>query len=448
MRIVRLAEDSGSALLVSLLTTGIMALVLASYLVLIEHQATSMMRSLSWNAGIPVAEAGVEEALTQLSANGTNMVANNGWAMVHNKYLMKTRLVDGQPCVVGVSTSLPPVIVAQGMVPAPRRTNLISRTVKVRTRHNYLFMRGMIARLNVRLNGNNINVDSYDSGDPNYSTNGRYDPAKHKDQGTVATNSGDPNMFSTGNANIWGKIATGPGGLASAGPNSCVGNEAWHAAGNKGIQPGAATDDMNMCFYDVICPVSNGAFTPPSGTVDGTNYNYIVGQGDWIVTSKTFGGKVLVSGHARLLVTSDVQFSGSDYLYIQPGASLELYVAAPNASLGGQGVQNDTGQACNFVYYGLPTNTSLSYSGNAAMVGAIYAPNADFTLGGGGRNVYDFAGASVTRTVIMNGHFNFHYDERLAFAGPHRGYIATSWDEVRHTWDDILAADLDLEQVN
>jgi hypothetical protein len=443
------ARPSGSALLMSLLIVGVMAVALGSYLMLIQNEAHAMMRSISWNSGIPVAEAGLEEALTHISVCGTNSFQNNGWVLTQGKFLMKTRLVDGQPYVVGISMSLPPVIVAQGKTLAPLGTNYISRTLKVRTCFNALFAKAMVARLAVKLNGNDIDVDSFDSGDPTYSTNGCYDQSKRKDNATVATNSGDPNMLSAGNANIRGKIATGPGGLAGAGPNSCIGSNAWHDAGKKGIQPGAATDDMDVSFFPVTCPVKLSSFSPPSETVGATNYNYVMGDGDWTITGgQSFGGKVLVNGRARLLVTSDISFSGSDYIYIQPGASLELYVSAPHASLGGQGIQNDTGLASSFVYYGLPANTSLSFSGNAAFVGAIYAPDADFSMGGGGKNTYDFAGACVTRTITMNGKFNFHYDERLALAGPNRGYIATSWDELRQTWDEILSANLDLESLN
>lgn len=440
-------NNHGSAFLMSLITAAVMGLALASYLGLVQHQANATMRSLTWNSGIAVAEAGIEEALTQISVNGTNHVANNDWVLTQNKYMLKSRYVGGELCIVGISTAMPPVIVAEAKVRAPLSTNRISRTVKVKTCLNSLFAKGMVARLNVTLNGNNISVDSYDSGDPNHSDNGRYISSKRKDNGTVATNSGDPNMFSTGNANIWGKIATGPGGLASAGPNSCIGNNQWHADGEKGIQPGAATDDMNMSFYDVTCPFVSG-FTPSSGTVGGTNYTYVLGSENYVISgSQTFGGKVIVTGKASLLVSSDVQFSGSDYIYIQPGASLALYVSAPKASLGGGGVQNDTGTPNSFIYYGLPTNKSLSYSGNAGMVGAIYAPDADFSMGGGGQTIYDFAGACVTRTITMNGKFNFHFDERLASVGPNWGYIATSWDEVRATWDQILASNADLDQV-
>ncbi len=98
--------------------------------------------------------------------------------------------------------------------------------------------------------------------------------------------------------------------------------------------------------------------------------------------------------------------------------------------VGGNGVVNESGNAASFLYFGLPSNTEIVFGGNAAFTGAIYANHADFTLGGGGNNTYDFVGASVTRSVKMNGHFNFHYDENLANVGPSRGFIPTSWAEL------------------
>jgi hypothetical protein len=99
-------------------------------------------------------------------------------------------------------------------------------------------------------------------------------------------------------------------------------------------------------------------------------------------------------------------------------------------SVQGNGVINQSGQASNFSYYGLPSNTAVAFGGNDAFVGTIYAPNADFTLGGGGNDNLDFIGASVTKTVKMNGHYHFHYDEDLARAGDKRGYVPASWTEL------------------
>ncbi len=47
----------------------------------------------------------------------------------------------------------------------------------------------------------------------------------------------------------------------------------------------------------------------------------------------------------------------------------------------------------------------------------------------GDSTVTDFVGASVSRTVRMNGHFKFHYDESLKLLAG-RGYIVTDWKEL------------------
>jgi hypothetical protein len=96
----------------------------------------------------------------------------------------------------------------------------------------------------------------------------------------------------------------------------------------------------------------------------------------------------------------------------------------------GNGVVNESSLAENFMSFGLPSNTAIDFGGNGAFAGAIYAPNADFTLGGGGNDAVDFAGASVTKTVTMNGHFNVHYDEALGRIGGDRGYLPVSWAEL------------------
>src|SRR5262249_34831446 len=207
------------------------------------------------------------------------------------------------------------------------------------------------------------------------------------------------------------------------------------------------TDDMNVSFDDVQVPFAS-ALPPVGGTVGSLltgliTYDYILTDGNWMISSPLkFGGKGLVIGNAVLYVTSDVAFSGNEFIDIKPGGSLKLYVSAPNASIGGKGVQNETGNAVNFSYYGLPSNTSLTYGGNGGLVGTVYAPQADFTLGGGGSTGNDFSGASITRNVKMKGQYNYHYDENLTRNGPNRGWIAVSWDETAKTWADIRANNL------
>jgi len=91
---------------------------------------------------------------------------------------------------------------------------------------------------------------------------------------------------------------------------------------------------------------------------------------------------------------------------------------------------NLTGNAINFGFFGLPSLTSIVWSGNNQYVGTVYAPEGDFTCGGGGNNTMDYQGACVVKTVTMNGKFNFHYDENLKRNGPMSGFQVASWKEM------------------
>jgi hypothetical protein len=311
----------------------------------------------------------------------------------------------------------------------------VQRKVMVNTRQDALFAKAMVADEKINLNGNNITTDSFDSANPDYSTpDGLYDPTKRKANGDIATNFDvvDESGISVGNAKIFGKVSTGPGAKVSIGPNGKVGDTAWHAgSSNSGIQPGWSSDDMNVDFPVVDEPYGT-ALRPPGDTVDGVTYNYILSSGNWMISTGTFGGKVLVTGDATLYVKegAGINFTGNDSIRIAPGGSLNLYVGSSSANIGGNGVLNETGNAINFFYHGLPSNTSLSLTGNGEFTGVIYAPDASFNLNAGGSDETDFIGASMTKTATMNGKFQFHYDENLARIGPLRGYIITGWNEI------------------
>jgi choice-of-anchor A domain-containing protein len=100
------------------------------------------------------------------------------------------------------------------------------------------------------------------------------------------------------------------------------------------------------------------------------------------------------------------------------------------ASFTGSQTIVDNGGATNLAYWGLPGNTSITLGGNASFVGTIYAPEADFSLGGGGNSNFDFIGSVIARSISMNGHFSFHFDENLLRVGAARGYAATTWKEL------------------
>ena len=65
--------------------------------------------------------------------------------------------------------------------------NYIGRGVRVNTTRDYLFTHAMVAKGQIDMKGNNVTTDSFNSSDPNYSTNTQYTSTKRKAKGDVAT---------------------------------------------------------------------------------------------------------------------------------------------------------------------------------------------------------------------------------------------------------------------
>src|SRR5205823_14536818 len=137
-------------------------------------------------------------------------------------------------------------------------------------------------------------IDSFDSGDTNYSTGGIYDAAKATDHAVVATDSTNSGCVgSGGGALVKGFVKTGPGGAYKFGGNASVGDSAWVNGGNRGVQPGRYVNDMNVYFPNVPAPTVTGWTIPLKLTylVGGTNYNYsLLGSvGNYQMPSLTIG---------------------------------------------------------------------------------------------------------------------------------------------------------------
>jgi hypothetical protein len=273
-----------------------------------------------------------------------------------------------------------------------------------------MFLGALVARLNISLQGNNILVDSYDSGDPNHADpSGRYDPNKRKAGGDVFSAEG---FLNVGNADIKGKLYSSPlnFGQYSVGPSGSVGELAWSG---PGIQAGWYLTNFHWALPDVKPPYATGI--PPFEGLGTTNlwdlfdaeYKY---DGNLSATnSKTIG----VAGNATLYVTGSFNFSGT--INIAPGGSLKLYVGGTTTHLGR--VINP-GTAFGFQYYGLPANTTITWSGNSNYVGTIYAPQAALSLGGSG--AVNLQGACVVKSANLSGDFSINFDENLKRRGPKR----------------------------
>jgi hypothetical protein len=295
----------------------------------------------------------------------------------------------------------------------------------------------MIVKQSYTANGYNVETDSYDS------TQGAYDPNSAGTNGDIVTLSTNANSVSIGNGKINGTVHTPAGGkqgvTATIGSNGSVGDANWVDGANTGFQSGHFKDDFNQTdFPDATLPNVPAWYTPTAGTApDGLSYTYVLSSSTptYKVNGNVTGSIYVGKPNTVLYVTGNVSIgsggggSAPPQIHIGPGASLTIYVAGATTSISGNGLVNDTGQAKNFQYYGLPTNTSIDITGNGAFYGTIYAPQADLNLKGSGNSSYeDFTGSSITKTTKMTGNFKFHYDESLIYLTTIGGYDAISWD--------------------
>ncbi len=453
-----------SVLIVTLIITAILGTTLAAYLLMVQNQNLSVVRSQTWNSSMAVTEAGIEDGLQLLNKYAGNFIGLTNWTLTYaadgwtatstpNVYYIRRYIgpnyydlyvtnlfVDGATiCSLGhVAENNPYAYAPQTMfagigLTAPQTLPTINRQVYVRTKVDPLFNVAMAALQTIDISGHNVTSDSFNSADTNYSTLGLYDPAKREAHGDIVTDDTIVNALNMGNATIYGSIKTGPNGSIQCGPNGLVGDLNWTG---PGIETNHSANDMNVLFPDVVEPAGSLLWTyPPLYTgapINGQTYQYVFPtSGNYTIASITGGVFIGTNANVQIRVTSAISISGGAGIVISPGGSLKIYMVGASASFGGQGVGNQTGNAASFYYFGLPSNTSLSFSGNASFIGAIYAPEADFNLKGSGNSTTtDFVGSSVTKSVKMTGNYNFHYDENLRRNGMGHAYVPVWWQEA------------------
>jgi len=427
-----------------MMATGIIGIMLAAYLTLVKSQTQSVARSQTWNTTVSLIEAGMEEAMAHLNAHGTTNLACDDWTPVGTKYVSRPRELGEGFYVVSIDQWLPgtnctPVIESRAFLTPPvlvvstgfegpfvaaagvelTPSGKMARGVRSNAKVDALFSKGLVAKGQIDMNGNNIRTDSFDSLNSSYSNNGRYDSGRAKANGDVATDSSLVNSVSVGNADIHGSVSTGPKGSVQVGPSGSV--------------TGKITDDMNVAFKEVTVPFASGGYlTAPTRvnvTINGITYGAVFdGPANFKITSLPGNAKILFTGTVSIWLPNEYRQTGNGEIDLADGAKVAIY-AGSAFSVSGNGMINN-GDSSRMIIYGLPGCTSISLGGNAAFTGCIYAPSADFSMSGGGNTTYDFAGASITKSVTLNGHFNFHYDEALRNRGPIRGFVMTSWDEM------------------
>jgi len=421
MKILRHNREQGSVLVTSLIVGLAAGITLASYLVLISNRYRMTVRSMDWNKAMPVLESGIEEALTHLHDEFTNL-SLNGWTAgtlsgqpVFSKF--RTNYSDGSYFWTAIVTNgyfTNPIIYSSGFVPVPLGKGYICRTVKVLTSRALEFPNAVAASGLINFNGNNGTVDAYNS------CNGSYGGTNSHIATSMVTSYNANPAITMGNGKMYGTLDTGAGGTVTVGPNGSVGDSNWLAT-SSGIDPGYTNANVTQSFSSNSPPANYSSWGPPLTITNAT----VLNGGNFQVSSlssSSSGSPIIVTGPSTLYVSGNVSISGNGYIQILPGGSLTVYVAG-NASLGGQGVINGTSSPENFSYIGLAGNTSINFAGSTAFYGTINAPEADFTAGGGA----DIYGAAIVKSFTIGGSAGFHYDQCAGLLG---NLVVTSWQET------------------
>lgn len=447
--------DAGNILVVTLIVATVLAISLTSFLYLTNVRSHSVARSQLWNESLTVAEAGIEDGMafvnkfagSQSFTNWINTYSQDNW---QNSGIVfwTTRYLDAAQTryytVYVTNSAGGPVIRSTGYVPNSSWAGTgkpLSRTILVGTTTDPYFNAAMAALGNIDLKGNNIATDSFDSSATNYP--GYWTNTIRMANGDVVTDTTITNSdLNVGNANVAGHIKTGPNGILLFNANASVGDLPWVDLPTPGIEPGYYRNDMNVKFRDVQLP--NVSWLNPGtagvggqGTApDGNSYSHIF-------TAAATGGYYILNDSGDIYVGTNVSVTVKVINSVGTFAPNNLYVAGTGANSGkfvayvdcpninlGTSDKPQSGIAGNMVFLGTTNVTSLSYKGNGDFTGAMYMPEADFQLAGGGSGIIDFIGSSVTRTVQMNGHYHFHYDEALKKWSPDNDYIAAGWREL------------------
>ncbi len=443
-------KTQGQVLLVCVGIAAVLGISLAAIFAYTSNQFTAVARSQAWNESLVMAEAGVEDAMQFINKYSNTSTAGSSWyttaagdnwsSPAANVYYVR-RYINSNYYDAYITNSNPsqPTIRVTGVKRwrlSSGGDSLVDRTVIVTTGTSSLFQGGVLSKGGITLNGNVV-VDSFNSQNPLYSTNGQYIASKRKDGGNIATV--DSNIVATvsvgGSVDVFGKVYTGPGDTITVNGGGTIGSLGWNAT-NSGIQPGWTQSDLNIAIPDAqVPPFSTGLGLPTKTTytLNGTNYSnsYLLTAGNYKQVSNvnlTSSEKILVQGAVKIHLVGSLSMAGNSQIIIGTNSSLTIY-ASSSLDFSGGGVANGARYATNLTVYGQTNNTSIKVSGGAEFVGVIYAPYANYTQTGGGSTDMNFSGSVVAKTVTLSGKSQIHYDESLIGTPVGPTYVVTSWKE-------------------
>jgi hypothetical protein len=288
-------------------------------------------------------------------------------------------------------------------------------TVEQRTLPPFRF--ALVADSGIDLVGAGVMIDSFDSGNTNY-TNGQYDSALASDKGDIGVYASSQTIVNVSNANVYGHVLSSTNGLLKVGPVGSVGSIVWHLTGHKGIEKGFLRTDMMCTTRNVLVPFENGEYKSSDDgpqNVNGTQYAMVFGGGNYKLESLSLSNSyALVLGNVSLWVPQGFSLIATSRIDIVSGGELRIYTGS-NGLIQNQAI-NNPGDASRCIIAGLPSCTNLTVSGSATNTFCIYAPSANFLMSGSTNLA--LCGAVVCKGGKLVGACRIHFDENLLRAPP------------------------------
>ncbi len=433
-------KNRGSALVAAVIFALLAGALVGSFLKLSTNEYRSASSAFYYNSLLNLAEAGAEEAAWRLN--------NDDWDTWDEKNALHqvkqyTDLnigpyVAGDISVLAINyDSDTPTLIVEGKTQLPSSRSILKQ-IEIELSKRSLFANGLTAKDTLTFSGGVAKVDSYDSGD------GDYDSFFNRnDNGSIASMSVIIDAVDVANAEIYGYVATG-GADPSVGPNGKI--YGADTPEETDVDLNRISTDFYAEFKDVDAPtlVSPDTAMEISGTLtigdpSGFNEEHFHLDSLDIASNET----LIIDGPVIIVVDDFVDINGD--IQVTANGSVTFYVEG-DFDIDGNGTVNNTNSPSSFVLYGTndtPGDQEFNLHGNGALRGAVYAPNADLSLSGGGSSG-EFLGAAVSYQISINGNYDFHYDEQLEdFFGSDPSYKMTAWRELTDNADRIPFDDID-----
>lgn len=462
-------RQRGSVLIVALILSAIIALSLGSYIRLALTSLTLADRSFYQNAAVNLTEVGIEEAmycynqLDDVSApadawgTGWNIDSSNGSVRRIFSSISLGPGVSGQVRVYcslhNPGTSSTPVVMAKATVTFERGGAPINKYMEVTLRKRSLFVNGLVAKDGITWVGHPT-ADSWRSDHDNRASTAAvpYDVSIRTANCTVGAATGNISLGSGGNVY----------GYAKAGATGTISGGSVHGLGTTTNDPSRISNDFSANFPAIVTPTPTTINVVASGSVptefplathavniaDG-KYYYNFGPGANIKDTTTIGDTV--PNKNVVLIMNNLpaggpafSLSGAEKLTVKNGSTLTLYTTG-DINVTGNAMLNGTTAGGNppssLIIYGTaiaPTVQEIKVGGNGQLYAAIYAPNANVEMKGGGASGM-VLGSVVAKSITMNGGTDFHYDESLANLGTGNPFGIVKWRELQSKEDRDLA---------